>query len=208
MRYDRMDNSITNRNRLQTQMIDIQDKRNYAINYPTTNIVINQALAVSSNALSNDELAQTIRNLCANNNDALINVALNLAPSYSVSEIIWQTLHRAINSNNDHTLTGACLFAIPIILVAGSKNPQILNSSLDNQLIADFFAQQQIINLPTSNWFISGKLVDAKTIATFSPSQYYFWARNIDNAKLWLPVDIPANPIRVHNEGVCLRYVL
>jgi hypothetical protein len=189
-------------------MINLIDKRSYAINYPTTNIVINQALAVANKTATTEDLIQIMRNSCVNNNDALINVALNLAPNYEVSNLIWQALHQALNFNAPNQLTSACLFAIPIVIVAGSKEPRFLNGNLDNQVLNDFFLHKQIINPGDHDWFISSRLVDAKTIGEFKPSQYYYWVRNINNAKLWLPVDIAGSQIRVHNEGVFVRFLI
>ena len=186
--------------------LSFTDPRQYAVDYPTTNIIINQALQVASGEIPQLTLENSIRNLLKNNNDALINVALNLSPSNNICQIIWQALNNAININYD-TQNTVCLFTIPIVIVAGSKKKDKLPKDVSVDELNSFFKQNDIISSDI-NWFISGKLIEPQNIAKFKPSQFYYWVRNIPNAKLWLPIELDGSSINVENEGVFLRFLV
>ena len=142
------------------------DRRQYAVDYPKTNIVINQALQVASGEIPQLTLENSIRTLLKDNNDTLINVALNLSPSSHICQIIWQALNNAININFDIHCT-ACIFSIPIVIVAGSKKRAKLPREVNINGINNFFSQNNIIN-SNINWFISGKLIGSYLLKQFS----------------------------------------
>ena len=196
----------------------ISDPRQYTTAYPESNIIISQALDIVAGKIDINELGATLARFLKNENDAIINVALNLAPSAAVSSIIWQALNQAINTDDDvdnnQTLQSTSLsditaqiFAIPLVLVAGSKTKVKIGGQLDTDRLNQFFNTKQIFYRDVDS-FISGKLVDPKTIAQIKPSQYYYWLRNLRNANLWLPISIDGTPIEVQNEGVFLRFLI
>ena len=183
----------------------ISDPRQYALSYPDTNIIINQAIQMLNNQLSSENLMLTIANMLKNENDALINVALNLSPNQAVAQAIWNELNAAINL--PRTDTRANIFAIPIILVAGSKSKAKLKNTLDSDSLNRFMEEKQIFNSGFDT-FISGKLIDPQNIASLKPSQLYYWVRNLQKARLWLPVEMSGNVIEVLNDGVFLRFLI
>ncbi len=185
------------------------DPRKYTEVFPESNIIINQALQVIDNKLTQDVLNQTIRDILKNKNDALINVALNLSPNELTARAIWQSLNCAINLNDDNSINSpiACFFAIPVIIVAGSKNRTKLMTTVDTEKLNNFFAENNIIS-SGQDYYISGRLVEPQTIAKIKPSQLYYWVRNSQNAKLWLPIEVQNNAIEVLGEGVFLRFLL
>ena len=130
-------------------MQQIQDPRKYSKFYPESNIIISQALMVQNNKASVSMLVDTLRNLLRDQNDALINIALNLAPSVEVSQIIWTALSAAVNdASSINELDGACIFAIPIVLVAGNKNNNKqsakLPKKLDTEVLNQFFSKNNL----------------------------------------------------------------
>ncbi|MCE2706365.1 MAG: hypothetical protein LW807_04745 [Proteobacteria bacterium] len=193
-------------------MQQIQDPRKYSKFYPESNIIISQALMVQNNKASVSMLVDTLRNLLRDQNDALINIALNLAPSVEVSQIIWTALSAAVNdASSINELDGACIFAIPIVLVAGNKNNNKqsakLPKKLDTEVLNQFFSKNNLINACHDS-FISGKLVSPQNLAKIKPSQIYYWVRNLKNAKLWIPLDIDGSEVEVLDEGVFLRFLI
>jgi hypothetical protein len=182
----------------------LNDPRCYTKDFPQTNVLIN--LALTSQQAKLDE---TIAKLLQDKKDEVINVAINLAPNYNVSSGIWQSLNLVINDVNVYNVNNsfAQLFAIPIIIVAGSKDKQQLQGQIDVTALNDFFYQQQIVSA-TTDFFISGKLLDYQTIAAFKPSQIFYWSRNINKSSLWLPIKVEGNAIDTFNEGVFLRYLV
>ncbi len=184
---------------------NIQDPRIYATVYPDTNIVLNSAKQVLDGKIDFDELVAQIAKQLAEENDALINVALNLSPSCEISQIIWQALNTAIHKPFDMNVH-ANIFAIPIILVAGSTTKTQISGTINVDKLNKLFIENQIF-LEPENGFIAGKLIDPATLAKVNPSQIYYWVRNLQQAKLWLPLVVNGAPIEVLNEGVFLRFL-
>ena len=184
---------------------NITDPRVYSTVYPDTNMVLNLAQQVIDNKLDMGELVQCIAKNLADENDTLINVALNLAPSCQVSQVIWLALNMAIHQPTDVSVY-ANIFAIPIILVAGSNNKTTLPGIINVDKLNSLFIENQIFVDDTTG-FIAGKLIDPATIASINPSQIYYWVRNLQQAKLWLPIITNGSPIDVLNEGVFLRFL-
>lgn len=180
----------------------ISDPRQYSIVYPDSNIIIKQAQMVLDDTLSLAELEKSIVNQLRENNDALINVALNLAPSFELSHTVWESLENAVNNS-----AKSAIFAIPVILVLGANNKTKLNATINTEKLNAFFVSKDIF-AKKSDAFISGKLIDPLTISTIKPSQIYYWARNITNSKLWIPLEIPASPIEIKGEAVFLRFLV
>jgi len=183
----------------------IKDPRQYTHEYPKSNVLIKQALRVLNEECDFNELTLLIANILKNENDALINVALNLSPSFAISNIIWKALNAAINDIPE--ALSAHIFAIPLVLVAGSKTKTQLNGSLDVNRLNEYFTQNQIFGNGV-DCFISGKLIDPIALAKIKPSQVYYWARNLKNANLWLPIPLEGTPVPVLNEGVFLRFLI
>jgi hypothetical protein len=186
-------------------MQTISDPRQYTVVYPDSNIVINQAIQVLENKLELLEFESTLASILQRENDALINVALNLAPSVEVSQLIWQALNQAINNYN--MPKPANVFAIPLVLVAGAKAKTKLKAQVDVTKLNQLCTETQIF-AANFDCFISGKLVDPQNLSQIKPSQLYYWARNLNNAKLWLPTDMPGTAVEVVNEGVFLRFLI
>lgn len=180
----------------------ITDPRQYSTAYPGSNIILNQAQLVLDNKITAAELEKTIANMLRDNNDALINVALNLAPSFAISELVWYSLETAMNSN-----LNTSIFAIPLVLVMGSKTKAKINSILDTEKLNDFFKAKDIF-VPGVDIFVSGKLVDPLFVSALKPSQLYYWGRNLESAKLWLPVEVPSSNIEIKGEAVFLRFLI
>lgn len=183
----------------------IKDPRQYTLEYPQSNVLIKQAQRVLKKECDFYELKLLISNILKNENDALINVALNLSPSFAVSNIIWKALNAAINDIPE-TLN-AHIFAIPLVLVAGSKTKTQLNGNLEVNRLNEYFTQNLIFENGV-DCFISGKLIDPMALAKIKPSQVYYWVRNLKNANLWLPIPLEGTPIPVLNEGVFLRFLI
>jgi hypothetical protein len=184
----------------------IPDPRQYTEDYPKTNIIIDTALQIQNGGLILAQLDDVIANNLRNENDALINVALNLSPSNQIARLIWDGLNRVINSVPDNDIK-ANIFAIPLILVAGSKNKARLKSQIDTDKLNLFFSQNGIFK-SGSDCFISGKLIDPNKLGSIRQSQLYYWVRNLAQSRLWLPIQMEGSSIDTLNEGVFLRFLI
>ena len=182
----------------------ISDPRQYTKAYPKTNIIIQTALDIKDNKIPSKDLDDIIAIKLRDEQDALINVALNLAPDNNTAFLIWKSLNRAVNYVE---LSGANIFAIPLILVAGSKTKSRLKPQIDTEKLNKFFNDNNLF-LPNSDCFISGKLIDSNTISSIKYSQLYYWVRNLHQSKLWLPISIEGSSIETLNDGVFLRFLI
>lgn len=180
----------------------ITDPREYSIAYPDSNIILSHARLVLEDKIAKSELEKTIAIALRDNNDALINVALNLAPSFALSELVWNRLEHTINNNSTTSI-----FAIPLVLVLGSNKKSKINAAIDTEKLNAFFSDKNIF-VTGVDTFISGKLIDPLFVGSLKPSQLYYWVRNLESAKLWLPVEVPLSNIEVKGEAVFLRFLI
>ena len=187
----------------------LKDPRKFTANYPQSNILINQALQVIAGQISEQDLITSLDKSLLKEQDALINVAINLSPSVEVSQLIWHCLDQVINQplESEHQDTLAHMFAIPVVLVAGGKTKLKLKDSLNVEKLNQFFIDSEIFTMP-DNSFISGKLLDPQAISSIKPSQIYCWAKVLRNANGWLPLDLKGSAIEVQGEGVFLRFLV
>ncbi len=184
----------------------ICDPRQYTKAYPKTNIIIQTALEVNDSNIDSKYLDQIIATKLRDEQDALINVALNLSPDNKTASFIWESLNRAVN-NVELSEIKANIFAIPLVLVTGSKTKSRLKPQVDTEKLNKFFNENNLF-LPNSDCFISGKLIDPNAISSIKYSQLYYWVRNLQQSKLWLPVSLEGSGIETLNEGVFLRFFI
>lgn len=182
----------------------IPDPREYTKLYPKTNIIIQAALSVKDGKTDINQLDQIIAVKLRDEQDAMINIALNLSPDNQTASIIWDSLNRSVNTVESNKSN---IFAIPLILVAGSKDKARIKSQIDTDKLNQFFIENGLF-LPNSDCFISGKLIDPNTISSIKYSQLYYWVRNLQKAKLWLPIPMEGSSIETLNEGVFLRFLI
>lgn len=179
----------------------LNDPRQYVLDYPKTNGIIAQAIQLEHGQVSQAQLDNMLSAILKQGNDALVNVALNLAPSYTIVKLILESLERVINLD-----ISAEIFAIPVILVAGSTKRLSLPSHLSNEQL------NQVILANTSfgqnDIYLSGKLFDPSVISKIQPSQIYYWAKNINQASLFLPIKLSVSTIETVNESVFLRFLI
>ena len=182
----------------------ISDPRKYTKAYPKTNIIIQTAMDIKDDKADINQLDEVIAMKLRDEQDATINIALNLAPDNEIAGIIWDSLNRTVNTALSNK---ANIFAIPLILVAGSKAKACIKPQINTEKLNEFFTVNNLF-LPNSDSFISGKLIDPKTISSIKYSQLYYWVRNLQKAKLWLPITVDGSSVETLGEGVFLRFLI
>lgn len=178
----------------------ITDPRNYTLEYPKTNILLNQIKMYEEGFLTKDEIITHLQNMLKNANNLQINLALNLSDSYSMAHTLWQLIDQAIN------FPKLRLFAIPVVIVAGANDSTILHTAIDSLILKQFFQQYQITNIEK----VTDSLIDGATLAQIPFSQIYDWQNNFVLQSLFTTVanTTDTNTIRLSNEGVFLRFLL
>ena len=191
------------------------DKREYTVQYPTTNSIITTSMRIIDGTDNMQSLEFLLDTQLQKNNDALINVALNLAPSQAVASLIYNTMHKVINNGfddmgNENSGSSSIkyqIIAIPIIIVAGSNEQKIITSFLNNRDIDDFISTNNIF-APQTKWYISNKLINPESISHFTPSQIYHWIRSDKFKNDKFPFALTSEDINVASHGVFSRLLL
>jgi hypothetical protein len=167
------------------------DKRIYAVDYPKTNIVINSANDYINQKITFNDFSQLLENLLKQNKDDVINIAINLAPSATISRVIWDTLNQIITKNN-------IIMLIPIISVIGAKQDSIFNLKLGSNNIDEILNTQSII---TNNAIVNSIDYLLSNVYHMKLSQLY----NFNNYITKLPQDLEL----VINKGqtILLHYI-
>lgn len=149
---------------------------------------------------------ETIIDQCLRHNDmASITVALAMAPSQAAYRLLWQGLRNSIEQLDKRH---AIIFALPLVLVAGSHHRVTLAGAIaDVEALNQLFFTHQVFR-PGAQVFLSGRLIHPDSLAQITALQLYQWTRQLADAARGLPLKLDAAPIELQGEGVFLRYLL
>ena len=196
--------------------MSLPDPRNYApVN--ARNPLIRQLMSLMTEredaviATKRTELRNQIADLLVSNDHAALNAALNQAPAQDAWRTLWRELRAVVEEapagGEDHVI----LFALPVIIVAGSST----NTTLPEQLKAPedivhllrqhgVLAQDAIVHL-------SPELASAEAIAGISPCRLFEWKKSLlnkismENQPLF---SLPASQLCVKEESAWLRFMV
>ncbi|MDF0606472.1 hypothetical protein HZU77_012550 [Neisseriaceae bacterium TC5R-5] len=132
-----------------------------------------------------------------------ISVALAMVPSQACYQLLWQCLRTAVEETNG---TRAMVFAMPLILVAGSKQQQTLPGEIADVAGLNALLRQHSVFAEDGEVFIQGALVSADSLLALDAAMLFQLNHDPSKAKTGLPQQ--AAPITVKEEGVFLRYLL
>jgi hypothetical protein len=182
--------------------------------YPTANVtnrLIHLALAVQS-APSADErelqcvaLQEALADLLERDEVLLISVALSMAPSQSIYDVLWQALRHAVE---DAPGRHAVIFALPLVLVAGSRQRATLPERVADVDGLNALLREHGVFAADGEVFLSGRLLHPDAVVGISPAQLYRYTRQLADAARGLPLELAADPVTVKEEGVFLRYLI
>ena len=128
--------------------VDLVDKRVYAIDYPKTNIVINTVSDYLNKKNTKFDVLTILENLLKQCRDDTINIAINLSPSFEISNIIWDILSTIISYKNN-------ILLIPIITVLGAQEDLKFKLNFDNDQMKHLLNDNNIFS---SNIDVIGNL--------------------------------------------------
>jgi hypothetical protein len=187
----------------------LPDPRRYP-EAPVSNRLIQMALSVqeADGDLRREECRAALRDavisLLEREEVLVISVALNMAPSADCHRVLWQALRAAVEQAPGRH---AVLFAIPLVLVAGSRQRAALP-----ERIADVDGLNALLRTHGvfgigAEAFVSGKLVSPDSVIGLSPVQLFRLTRQLADAARGIPVELPPATVTVKEEGVFLRYL-
>jgi len=181
--------------------------------YPTASVsnrLIHLAQSVLTAAAADrdlqcEALQDALRELLERDEVLMISVALNMAPSQDVYEVLWRAMRDAVEAAPGRH---AVIFALPLVLVAGSRQRATLPDRIADVDGLDRIFRQHGVFAADGEVFLSGKLLHPDAVLGISPAQLYRFTRQLADAARGLPLDLPASPVTVKEEGVFLRYLL
>lgn len=180
----------------------LQDPRKFSNIFPDSNLLINQAQHDLANNENNQLICALIEDILKQQQDQLLSVAYNLAPSLEISNYIWDAFQQVISQNSTMHY-----FAIPVVFVVGSREQISLKNTFDNQQLL-YLMQQNNFVINDCEIIVSDRLYDIESISKIKPSQLY----QLTHADILLDHNLLAElnnpPIVNTGEGVHLRYIL
>ncbi|MDN0073977.1 hypothetical protein QU481_03595 [Crenobacter sp. SG2303] len=188
----------------------LPDPRQYTPVAPK-NELIRLTLAVQDAANSDDralwhsELATALTGYLERNELLPLSVALAMLPSQEAYRTLWQALREVVECNPNGPT--ALPFALPLVLVAGSRQKTTLAGELSNIDEINALLREHGVFAAGCDASLGAKLIHPDTLAGINSSRLYYLAQ--DGAGLARTLDqLPAAPVELNGEGVFLRYLV
>ncbi len=152
--------------------LSIKDPRQFSQIYPDSNMLINQSLHDLSRNEDDALMCALIEDTLKQHQDQTLSVGFNLAPNLEVANYIWDSMQKVINKSQT---SKTYYFAMPVILVVGSKAQVKLDNSLNTLAIKELFTKHQVF---ANDFTIYDNLYDVNSLAKLKPSQLYNYSQN------------------------------
>jgi hypothetical protein len=154
-------------------------------------------------------LRRQLDSLLSRGDDAEIMQALRAAPTQAAYVKLWQAVCDAANhagSVSPGTDVVARIFALPLVIVTGSRQPASLPGVVpDIAAIAELFKQHGALG-PARNFGLGNALCSLETIESIRPGEIYAWTRDAGATRRELPPS--AIEVAEPGEHVHLRYLV
>ena len=134
-----------------------------------------------------------------------LSVALQLAPDQTAFRTLWHSLVDTLASPS--TARHAVVFAVPVVLAAGSKTATTLPAQVDAAPLLAILRQHGVVRAD-AEVSLSGHLLHADTLASVAFSQWFRFGSFLTDAARGVPLDLAGSDVPVHEEGVFVRYLL
>lgn len=151
--------------------------------------------------------AQLLQYLGASD-DAVIQAALDSAPSMAVFRLLTERLRHVVEQPVVGTAQHAVLFAIPIVMVAGVRGKHEIPGKLPDVAAVQTLLTQQGILQAGGDVLLSARLLDREQLLAIQPSQLLRWRDVLQYASGGIPHDFKESPVKVDGDGVFLRYLV
>jgi len=192
-------------------MKTLPDPRRYVPSSLNPLVALAQSLAGLDSALQHGKSAQhlyaALDRLLQTGDDALIEQALDQAPSYAVFRILSEALDNALKAPGEATLQ-LRMFAIPLLIVTGGRSPLVVPAVVPDcgALKAVFDAHGTLGTM--KNFGLGNTLASADGLATLKPGMLYRRSRETGAENL-PPLDVPPEDIHLtsNEEQVHLRFL-
>ncbi|XZG69020.1 DUF2863 family protein [Chitinibacteraceae bacterium HSL-7] len=152
------------------------------------------------------QLDATLRDLIAAGDHAGLNAALTQIPSQDSHQRLWDVLSQELSEAPEACERWLTLFAIPVILVAGTRNQVALKAELDDVApVLDAMRAAGVI-ATDAEVTLSPALISPVDMAALSLTDQQRARATCDVATL--AARLPASSVTVKDEGVFVRYLI
>ncbi|MBM2883112.1 hypothetical protein [Chromobacterium amazonense] len=132
-----------------------------------------------------------------------ISVALAMVPTQACYQIVWDALRQAVEETGG---ARALVFALPLVLVAGSREQAELPGAIADVEGLNALLRQHGVFAADGDAALSGVLLHPDSLVGLDALSLYRMARQGEAARDGLPAQ--AAPVTVKEEGVFLRYLI
>lgn len=188
--------------------------------YPPVNArnpVIRQLMSMmteheeTSIQVKRDALLAMIADLLEANDHAAINAALTQAPAQDAWHTLWRTLCEVVEAAPSHAGSHVTLFALPVIIVAGSAQGATLPGKLSDPAGVLQILRHHGVLEQNAVAMLAPELVSAEAIAAISPAKQYRWKTALADAivaEVANPFEVPESPVSIKEESAWLRFIV
>lgn len=185
----------------------LPDPRQYHPQVSLTNRLIHHAQSVLDAPNADDRemwrqgLAGAMDEMLQRRELLSISVALAMVPSQACYQVVWDALRQTVEGGS----ANVALFALPLVLVAGSREQATLPAEIaDIDGLNDLLRRHGVF--ADGDAALGGALLHPDSLTGLDAAKLYEMSRQGADARNGLP-NQPA-PITVKEEGVFLRYLL
>ena len=157
------------------------------------------------------ELQSLIAEMLISKDNAALNAALLQAPALEAWQALWQAISDAVETPSSVSSEYAQLFAIPVIIVAGSAKGTHLSCEIKNtEAILALLKQHKVLESGTQT-FLLPHLVSSDVLSSISLSQQWEWKQ------AFVPtlqqgqapaLSLEHSPIFIKEESAWLRFIV
>ncbi|WP_337881706.1 hypothetical protein [Chromobacterium haemolyticum] len=187
----------------------LPDPRQYHPQVALTNMLIHNAQSALNAKTESDRemwfsaVRDAMAEMLARGELLSISVALAMVPSQQCYQLVWDALRDAVENTGGGR---AIVFAMPLVLVAGSKSQTTLPGEIADEAGLNQLLREHGVFAGDADVALGGALLHPDSVVGLDSAQLYKLNRDPVHARALLPQQ-PA-PVTVKEEGVFLRYLL
>ncbi|WP_293762450.1 hypothetical protein [uncultured Aquitalea sp.] len=191
-------------------LLTLPDPRQYHPQVALTNMLIHNAQSALNAASEGDRemwfsaVRDAMAQMLERGELLSISVALAMVPSQDTYKIVWDALREAVEQPQGRR---AMVFAIPLVLVAGSKNQATLPAAIADEDGLNRLLRQHGV-LSDGDVRVFGQLLHPDTVVAMDSGKLYRLSRSLEQAANGIGEPLQGAAITVKEEGVFLRYLL
>jgi len=192
-------------------LFTLPDPRQYHPQVSLTNMLIHNALSVQNASSDADRelwfvaIRDAMAQMLERGELLSISVALAMVPSQDTYKIVWDALRAAVEQPEGRR---AIVFAVPLVLVAGSKGQATLPAAIADEEGLNALLREHGILGAAQQVRVFGQLLHPDTVVAMDAARLFRLTRDLASAEQGIGEDLNGAAITLKEEGVFLRYLL